>query len=341
MKPAFNTGLVCFAVFWSAITLVADFFVAQSVTMRLWAFSFNSTNGLVTHSELKVSRDSDGNTYQPVIHFRFPVGEGIYHGTNYQFCQGFTSGSRRARSVVKEHPVGKEVTVYYQSGNPARAVLCRGFDGGELFGLVFLTPFNAVMLGLWGSAIYIRKQQRLLAQTGGVESVVRGSEVIVSLPRCPPVAAAGVASALLAFVASLGVGFATGMDPGLTTSSIALALVVGGGLAAYLYTHSKLKQGWYDLVLDTDNRMLTLPATFERKAPLAVPLAQVSQAEVEEVWPKNRDSESTPSYAATLVFNGGRRERIDEWSDREQAERFVKWLAERLPLKEPPHLTKN
>lgn len=336
VKPAFNTGLVCFAVFWSAITLVGDFFIAQSVTMRLWAFSFESTTGLVTHSELKVSRDSDGNTYQPVVHFRYSVGEGIYHGTNYQFCPSSTSGSRRARSVVNEHPVGKEVTVFYRQDNPAQAVLRRGLDGGELFMIVFLTPFNAVMFGLWGGALHSRKQQRLLAQSGGVESVVRGSKVIVSLPRWSPVAAAGIVSSLIAFVASLVVGFATGMDPGLITSSITLALVVGGGLAAYLYTHSKLKRGWYDLVLETDSRVLTLPATFERKAPTKIPFDQVTQAEVEEVWPKSRDSESTPSYAATLVLSDGRRERLDEWSDRTEAESFVNWLVRELPLKEPP-----
>ena len=93
--------------------------------------------------------------------------------------------------------------------------------------------------------------------------------------------------------------------------------------------------------MDTDERVLTLPATFERKAPTQIPFDRVTQVEVEEVWPKNRDSESTPSYAATLVLKDGRRERLDGWLDQEQAEAFVKWLAERLPLKEPPQLSKG
>lgn len=341
VKPTFNTGLVCFGVFWSAITLTADFFLVQTLTMRLWALSFSSTTGQVTHSELKVNRDSDGSTYQALVHFRFSVGERVYHGTNYQFCQGFTSGSKRARSVVKEHPIGKEVTVHFHQGNPARAVLRRGFDGGELFMFVFLTPFNVVMLGLWGAAIYYRKQARLFAQSGGVEYIVRGNEVVVSLLRCPPAVAAGVASSSIAFVVSLVVGFATGMAPDLATGSIAFALVVGGGLVAYLYTRSRLQQGWYDLVLDTDNRVVTLPATFERKAPTQVPLDQVTHAEVEEVWPKHRDNESTPNYGATLVLADGRRERLDEWSDREHAEAFVRWLGQQLPLEQPPQLSKS
>jgi hypothetical protein len=200
---------------------------------------------------------------------------------------------------------------------------------------VFMTPFNVVMLALWSGAFYWRKQQRMLA-SGGVESSVRGSKIIVSLPRFPPAAAGAALSAGVAFALSLIVGFATGMDPDLPVGAAAFGLVVGSGVVAYRHTRSKLNRGCYDLVLDSAFRTVTLPATFERKAPLSVPFERISGAEVEEVWPKNRDSESTPSFAATLVLADSQRERLDEWGDREQAERFAAWLSEQLGLKPPP-----
>jgi hypothetical protein len=335
MKPKLSKGLIGFGLFWTAFTLLFDCFVVHSVTMRLWALSFSSTTGTVIHSELKTSPDSDGETtYQPEVHYHYSVEAAAHTGTTYQFSQFLTSSSRRARSVVRAHPIGKPVTVFYNPQNPSQAVLHRGLDGSELFMVVFMTPFNAVMVAFWGGVVRWRKQPQLLA-SGGVEAVVRGCEVVVRLPHFPPAAVGGILAAVVAFALTLLIAFTAGMDPSLRVGASALGLVVGSGVAAALFVRLQEQRGRFALAWDNAFQTLTLPANFERKARRTVPFRDLRAVEVEVVWPKDRTAESIPSYAATLVLANAQRELLEEWNQREPAERFATWLSQQLGLKPP------
>lgn len=330
MKAAFNLPAVCFGVFWSVLTLLADGFIGHTMVRRLQANYFATTTGVVTRSELKTSQNSEGDhQYKAIVHYRFQVGERTFEGTNYHLAGDLLVGEKQARRLVKEHRVGEPVAVYFRLEDPAQAALKRGFDGAELFALVFLTPFNGVMVAFWGVAIHRRRKQRVLAQPVSGGGMAPGRTVVLPLSACPPVVTGAAVAAAIAFPAILGVGFATDMEPGWTSGSISAALVVAGGLVAYV--RSKLRAGWSDLVLDFRSEVLTLPAGFGRTRPTRIPFAEVTRVEVEEVLTPSEDGTNTATYAATVLLTDGRRERWEETPNRGQMENLVKWLAERLP----------
>lgn len=333
MKPTFSLPVVCFGVFWSVLTLAADGFLGHTMAMRLLAMGYSTAPGVVTHSELKSSQDEKGGThYNAHLQFQFSLGERTYVSKDYQFGGGWTGGSKKARRLVKEHRVGKQVTVYYHPEDPTRAVLHRGFDGGELFLFVFLAPFNAVMVAFWGVAHHRRWRRRVFALPVGAELSARGGRVVLVLPlsACLPVVVGAAVAAVIGLILSLGVGVVTGMEPGLVASSVSAGLVVVGGALAY--GKSKLREGWGDLTVDTQNQTLTLPVGFERMAPKRIPFAEVKGVEVEVVVVTLEDCVPRTTYAASLVLADSRRERLEEWRDRAKAAELGQWVSARLGL---------
>ncbi len=335
MKLKFNLSVVCFGVFWTMLTLAADGFLGHTMAMRLLAMGFSAAPGTVTYSQLRESRPDEGGQmhYNAELQFRFSLGERTFESKDYQFGGGFTGGSKKARRLVKQYPVGKQVTVYYHPEDPTRAVLHRGFDGGELFLLVFLAPCNAVMVAFWGVALHRRWRRRVFAMPLGAEPSARGGRIVLPLSACPPVVVGAAVAGVIGFMLSLGVGVVTGMEPGLIASSVSAGLVVAGG--ALGYAKSKLREGWGDLTVDTQNQTLTLPVGFERKAPKRIPFAKIKAVEVEDVVVTLEDGVPRTTYAAALLLADSRRERLEEWRDPADAAELVQWVAARLGLPTP------
>ena len=81
---------------------------------------------VITSSELD-SHYSDGSTtYRAVIQFRYTYEGRTYTGGQYDFGDGYSSGSSGKQRVVDAQPVGLATTCLVNPADPAMAVLSRG-----------------------------------------------------------------------------------------------------------------------------------------------------------------------------------------------------------------------
>ena len=215
-----SLAIGCFGLFWSALTLVADGAVLYGIGGQLWAYGYSTAPGTVTQSSvLKVK--GKGTSYRPDIHYVYSVNGQTYEGTQYRYSTMATPDNRAA-NIVQQHPVASAVTVYYNPRNPSDAVLLRGIEGMDLMALMFLTPFNAVMLGIWGMAFSAFRHSRVVGAFPGVRVRTEGT---LTRARIVPISALVIAGATLggaAFVATIIVVF---LLKGLTQNLIG-ALVV-------------------------------------------------------------------------------------------------------------------
>ncbi len=104
-----------------------------------------STEGVVVVSKVRRS----GNTqpgdrrykFTPQVEYRYAVAGSEYASKRIDFSSVTVShkNSGRAMQVVNRYPVGKQVDVYYDPGNPAFAVLQRGVKTSTYLGFVLGT----------------------------------------------------------------------------------------------------------------------------------------------------------------------------------------------------------
>jgi hypothetical protein len=328
--------LIFFVLFWSALTLLFDGFTFLPAARQLLALQYAQTQGTILSSEVTTSDDSEGGTTHGVkITYAYSVENQGHTGTRYRYGSFSSTDSAWARQAVAERPPGKTVTVYYNALRPADALLVVGVHGSDLFMMAFMTPFNAVMLGLWyGAWIKLRRKWHNPV-AGGVKIIQELRSTRVRLTPIPPLAAGFLAITLVAFFSIFVVGFfAGGFHPSLRAMTITWAVIFSGGITAAVWQAAKIAAGKYDLIIDELGSQLELPATEGRKERVRIPLASVERLLVEVVRQRSSDeSETTPGYAPAiqLAGNPSRIERLVKWYDREKADSFLEWLASKLP----------
>ncbi len=327
--------LILFSLLWSGITLLLDRVLARNACRQIAALTYASTNGAVTASEVTIHGGRHGETTSPKITYEYQVAGKKHVGDRYRYGQ-MSSNDGNARRVAAEYPVGRQVTVYYAPDDPSDAVLVAGLEGTDLFVAMFMTPFNAVMLGIWlGLAVEVRN--RLRPRTaGGVRFWDDGYQTRVRLPRFPPSTVGLTAPSVVAFTGIFLIGFTAGFNPPMLVMEIAWTVILGGACVGYLIARLKVASGTADLVIDDLNRSITLPRTFGRKEQQAINADQLQSVAVDDVVRSSRVSTSH-SFAPTLIWRDGdgaeHREKLAQWTSSDSAEQFATWLRERLHLK--------
>src|SRR6185295_278079 len=137
-------------------------------------------------------------------------------GSNYRYTAGSSSDSEWAHEAVRAHRVGSRVSVYYDEDETTESVLRPGIDSGDLFLLLFMTPFNLVMGGMWiyGGSIawhWWNGTKPTLVDAYRDRGVLR-----FSLPDTPPILSGVAASGIAAFVSLFVVGSTSGFHPSMT-----------------------------------------------------------------------------------------------------------------------------
>ena len=140
-----------FGVVWTAISV---YVLARSRRSESWSRAV----GTVVSTEVK--RVHSGNpstgtgslTYEPSIQYEYSVGGSKYANATYAMAPlPWTADPAPADAIVKQHPVGGQVTVFYDPSNPGDSALVAGTSRGNWYFLLMGAVFVAAgLLGLFG-----------------------------------------------------------------------------------------------------------------------------------------------------------------------------------------------
>jgi hypothetical protein len=117
--------VVAFALLWLSF---AGFFayVAGGAYAKQWRASvgYVPAPGIVVRSDVKTVRWRNHDEYRPMIAYRYTVSGADFESRRYAFATYHVyRDADEARRVVRQYPPGAGVTVYYDPGRPANAVL--------------------------------------------------------------------------------------------------------------------------------------------------------------------------------------------------------------------------
>lgn len=327
--------LLIFGLFWTALVGVFDGLLGYNFYRQVRATHFAQTTGQVTASEVTHHRGSKGGTtYGVSIHYTYTVDGRKFSGQRYRYADWSSSDSKWAYEAVAQNAVGATVPVFYDPKNPEDSLLSPGVTGGDCFMLLFLTPFNVVMLGLWSLPCSALRRKLRPSDCGGVKWTTDGRRLRVRLPRYSPFVSGLATIGLAAFLALFVVAFSGGFHPRFTVVMGAWGLILATGAGVALWTWRRQRNGRTDLVIDEIEGTVQLPATFGRKLPQTVPRAALGGVEVETVAHRGSRGGTTYTYAVTLTCDGGT-QKLTDWYDEQRARDFAGWLRQRLQPAEP------
>ncbi len=141
------TALV-WTLIWSGMTGFFDSVVFSSVSAQLRTWDYQQTQATVI-----ALRSSGQNSHDPKLPkgakvlYRYQVAGKTYEGT--QVSPPGSLGLDSGLQLLKRLRKGQQVPVFYDPQNPDQAVLVRGVDPMEAWLVIFMLPFNCVMLGSW------------------------------------------------------------------------------------------------------------------------------------------------------------------------------------------------
>jgi uncharacterized protein DUF3592 len=327
--------LVIFTLFWSLMVSAFDGLMVHNAFKQYESGDYPFVTGTITRSEVTVQHGSKGGiSYGVNINYRYEVGGQTFTGTRLRYNNVSSSNESAANDIVNAHPVGATVKVYYNPGDPQESLLFNGIMGGDFILVLFLTPFNAVVIGLWLWTGGWLRERLFRPVAGGMKIFTDGMFTRVRLPRYGAAGWGLMTTGGLGFIAIFIVGFGTQMQPSFAIIFSTIALVYLGGAGVFLWQWQKIGSGLDDLVINEAGRSLDLPQTFGRKERVTVNITDVGGLTVEQIMHCNSKGGVSYTYAPTLLLRGTESggQKLAEWSDKLKADDFAEWLRKQLGL---------
>ena len=330
--------MIPFMLFWTGIVGLVDVVVSSEIYHQMRTTQFATTRGEIISSSVETDHDSDGTTYRPKVAFEYDVNNQTLLGKSIRYGEAGSSDSY-AHDFVANHPVGKKIDVHYDPSNPSDAVLVTGVEGSDLFLLMFLTPFNVVMLG---GCYFLASTIKQLITSGNSTRPCRytddGYEMRIMIDRVPLIPVVGISLLVLCFFSVFVVAFGTGlgfhpsMATMLTTWSIILSITT-------LVTAWFAKRNWtghYDIVVHHLHKNVTLPVTHNRNREVVIPTKNIDQVYVDRNVTTDTDGDKHESFfvrikiqpnSKTLAGKFTDNETLAKLHDEEKAYQFADWFA--------------
>jgi hypothetical protein len=151
------------------------FLLVRPVSKLLASRSWTETQCTVLSSQVAEVSSSDGSTYKVDIRYQYIADGNLRESNRYDFRIGSSSGTAGKQAIVDRYPPGARVPCWVDPGDPAEAVLSRGFAPAYLFGLM---PLIFVAIGA-GLLVWTVRSSRGAAVQGGTAG---GSPFGVPLP---------------------------------------------------------------------------------------------------------------------------------------------------------------
>lgn len=142
------TGLIVFFSVFFAIGFLILGIGLYSLRMSYLAKNWPTTDGTVTLCEVQSSTDSNKNTYEAIVKYRYSVAGSTYDGNRIAF--GYSGSSlRSAHQEIADRLTGvKTVVVRYDPKNASRSVLTYGLNRSTIILLVFGSTWVVFVAGL-------------------------------------------------------------------------------------------------------------------------------------------------------------------------------------------------
>ena len=161
-----GSSKVCLALgslFW----LILSVFSFSVVAGQAEAYTFESTTGTMEESRFEprpvayiLYGEENNCVFDLHITYSYTVDGVVYNGQTYSLWEGRLSREspnshwscgnsappEEIANFVESNPEGGEVTVYYDSSDPQRSVVIRGFEGGIPFLVTIVNTFLLVAL---------------------------------------------------------------------------------------------------------------------------------------------------------------------------------------------------
>lgn len=298
--------LVIFLVGWSIFVLWIDCDFVLKRARDHAASEHPTALAIIKRSEIESPSGNWGGRFTLTYNHPFKV---LYlyevNGRKYageKFRHGMHAGGVESARVIKSrYPVGKTVAVRYNPADPADSVMVAGLQGADLLELLFMTPFNVVMVfGWWLVAAAIRGLAR--SRDWRIEcpppvTRLTDNDCTVRLRLAHPGPMVFTVCALFAgpmvlapIVLQGSQGEITVAQMGIAWASL-LALTVG----LVVWQSKRIAAGRYDFVVHRLRGVLALPLAFRKKKEKQWPelgeLALVNIRDIRVVSYQERDSE--------------------------------------------------
>jgi hypothetical protein len=117
---------------------------AQAAKLAGWPSVIATVGG----GEVKVERDSDGDTYAPLVHFTYRV-DGVEHTAHTPFPLETSGGSAWAHAAAARFAPGQQVTAWYNPAAPDEAYLIREADFFPYLFILFPMLHVCAGLAVW------------------------------------------------------------------------------------------------------------------------------------------------------------------------------------------------
>jgi hypothetical protein len=345
MSKAVGAFLWFFILFWSSITLLLDRQMFLGMFQQLATLSYHETQGQVLQSDVKTHDTDEGsNTFSLEVSFHYQVSGKEYVSNRYRFGSLSASDSfaHQMSEQLSEQPA---VPVYFNPAKPSEAVLVKGLEGIDLFCILFLTPFNMVMLvGWWGICIWLSRLYKK-PEAGGVKFIEQDHRTISKLHYKSPVTIAIVVLGACSFLGVFIVAFPFGFHPSLMLMEFVWAVIIGLAAYAVYSTWKKNQSGMYDLIIDDSRQTIsfcpmhvnldnvTLKDVWKAgkfSARVSLHRSQIQNIFIESKTTTDSDGDSKTNYFPTIKWQ--QEAVLMMTTDKEQAEEFVAWLRRRIGI---------
>ena len=326
MSASYRVMLLLILPIVMAPVLVLDGWILHMLARQSLAAFHPSASGTITQSQVVSSDDSYGFEAR----YAYAVGGRAYEGSRSSHGEWSSSNRGRVEDLARRFPVGATASVFYDPESPEDAVLITGVQGMDLFLLMFMNPFNLVLLVGWRGALRVLRDK----EEDQLGVFTRDGRVHVRLEGVSALAVGVMALGGASFLSIFAVGFVTGFEPPLAVAVLTWVAVIATGVVFARRQRAKLDSGEYDLILDETTRRLSLPVGPGRGKRLDVPWSQVKSVLLEKSTRKDNEGDMVTVWCPTLVLSvsqaGERNEALVEWSDEHKAEVLVKWLGGKL-----------
>jgi hypothetical protein len=328
MKSGFGC-LALFGALWTAMILMFDWTILSAMAQQVAALGYRVAEGRVISSELEIDSSGDSTSYRPKINYAYEVFEHPYRGTRYRYSAMSFAGRQEAQAAVDRFPVEEKIRVFYHPLNPADAILEPGVSAGDLFGLLFLVPFNAVMLGFWWAGIAYWFPKGPAGVPVVEERFATRVRIGLGSPFFAGIAAAGGTAFLMIFIVLFTFGTTSMLAAVMSLSTVAVV-----GIVAAAWQLNRNRDRDHDLVIDRGDMKVFVPAHRDRKNAITLPLGDVTNVDIETIEKTDSDG-TTYSYAPRIHWTTSGihgQVQIVEWHDEASAKKLVLWLREKFGL---------